>query len=232
MDYNGLTPEERDAFIRRLIEHKAAGRTEIARRRAALRILVETHGAEYAGLIGQMGGVTGLEDSPPPRILPTEYLALVESELLPLGTTQVVDKIPNWVGKSSELVGYRNWALRGNLLRSPHRGIIWDSPILVSSVLPSDENVHGIYAWELRRADLGPNIPIGGLVELLGKVVEHEDGRLRAEIARLLCLVTSYLEDDSRISYALSAFYRVPVVVCANTSQRIDEVHRWSRDRI
>ena len=68
---------------------------------------------------------------------------------------------------------------------------------------------------------------MSGFVELLGKVVEHTDGVLRAEIAKLLCLfVTS---DNNNVEHAVRCLREnysfVPVYVL-NPSQLADVVLR------
>jgi len=121
--------------------------------------------------------------------------------------------MPEDLGEGRNLLAWRSWSLKGSTLFSPYRDTTWKESVLIADYQPNESNVYGVYAYILRRLTerIVPRAGIIGIVQLLGKVVEHDDGRLRAEIGQMLALL---LPADTPIEarYALSTFYRMPVV--------------------
>jgi len=97
------------------------------------------------------------------------------------------------------MIGFRVWQVAGRadgsgpyLLRSPWQNVNWQDKRLRANDSPDPENSIGIYARS-RYATEPPyrpasEIPVRGTVYLSGRVVEHEDGTLRAEEAEVISL--------------------------------------------
>jgi len=90
------------------------------------------------------------------------------------------------------ILAYRAWNMKIKGSLSPtivSSNTAWDREIAFADSPPSRDNHHGLHAtrlenWESNRyQDF-----VSGVVDLYGKVIEHEDGVLRAECARIACL--------------------------------------------
>jgi len=141
------------------------------------------------------------------------------------------------------IVAYKTWYFDGRL-RSTAVRYHWKELNFADRV-PTETNQNGFYCIKLSSLGImtkgsdyyntygGGNV--SGFVELLGSVVEHTDGVLRAEIAKLICLfVTS---DNSNIAYTIRCLcenYVTPVYVL-NPEQLADVILRevfrqkWSK---
>ena len=93
-------------------------------------------------------------------------------------------------------IGIRSWGINKGKLQSTSRDIIW-SKIMIADEIPSKNNDNGLYAYSTDNF-INEQNNIIGLVELRGKILEHEDGVLRGEWARILCIFC-LKESDYRI---------------------------------
>ena len=132
------------------------------------------------------------------------------------------------------IVAYRTWSFDGRL-KSTAMSYYWKGLNFADSV-PSKRNNNGFYCIKLSSLGVmtsGSNYfsiygksEVSGFVELLGEVVEHSDGILRAEVAKLICLfVTS---DNSNPMWTVRRLYEnyvVPVHVL-NPEQLADVILR------
>ena len=105
----------------------------------------------------------------------------------------VCDDIPIPPIDDGEIVGFRYWGLDdfGRLL-SGTRDYCW-KVFNVADEVPSESNSNGLYAHRITPFILmsGTLCSVGGicgLVSLSGRVVEHMDGVLRAECAKVKCI--------------------------------------------
>jgi len=90
-------------------------------------------------------------------------------------------------------LAYRAWDMQVKGSLSPSiswvQGDAWTNEVAFADEPPSRDNHHGLHAtrlenWENNRYSK----TISGLVDLYGAVIEHEDGVMRAECARIICL--------------------------------------------
>ena len=132
------------------------------------------------------------------------------------------------------IVAYKTWNFDGRL-KSSAMNYHWKE-LNFADKIPDEHNQSGFYCIKLSSLSImttGSSYfdsygqhGVSGFVELLGKVVEHTDGVLRAEIARLLCLfVTS---DNNNVAYTVRCLYEnyVTPVYVLNPSQLADVVLR------
>jgi len=133
------------------------------------------------------------------------------------------------------MVAFRVWNYDGFGLASTAMRYHWKEVNFADSV-PTRSNNHGLYCIKLTGLGVlttGANYfgtgrqNVSGFIELLGDVVEHTDGVLRAEVARLICLfVTSENEHVSTIIGHLYEQYPVTPVFVLNPEQLADVVMR------
>lgn len=133
------------------------------------------------------------------------------------------------------IVAYKTWAFDGYLV-STAMSYIWKELNFADRV-PTEKNQSGFYC--IKMSSLGVMTTgssyfgshgrqfVSGFVELLGKVPEHTDGVLRAEVAKLICLfVTS---DNSSLEWTVRCLYEnysiVPIYVL-NPEQLADVIVR------
>lgn len=113
----------------------------------------------------------------------------------------VTASLPNINTNVPGLVAFRVWKLGADYsLLSTVIGYTWKA-INISDIIPSEGNQHGFYCVRLTALNTLAGMrgyfhsglkQVSGFIELRGKVIEHTDGILRAEWARILCLfVTS-----------------------------------------
>ena len=83
-------------------------------------------------------------------------------------------------------IAVRDWLERDGKLYSWGVGdSIWTNP-MQADLVPSKDNDHGLYARVPNKHHAGTKIV--GLVEFRGKILEHSDGILRGEWAKILCV--------------------------------------------
>ena len=132
------------------------------------------------------------------------------------------------------VVAYRTWSFDGRL-KSTAMQYCWKE-LNFADRIPTEFNNSGFYCIKL--SSLGVMTTgssyfssygrrgVSGFVELLGEVVEHTDGVLRAEVAKLICLfVTS---DNSNLVWTVKRLheeYVTPIYVL-NPEQLADVVIR------
>jgi len=132
------------------------------------------------------------------------------------------------------IVAYRTWNFDGRL-KSTAMPYHWKE-LNFAGVVPTERNNSGFYCIKL--TSLGVMTTgssyynsygrsnVSGFVELLGTVVEHGDGVLRAEVAKLICLfVTSDNNNLVSTVRSLHENYITPVYVL-NPEQLADVVLR------
>ena len=101
------------------------------------------------------------------------------------------------------ILAYRAWDMKIKGSLSPsilHSDIAWSKEVAFADQPPHSSNHHGLHAtrlenWENNRYS---NF-VSGIVDLYGKVVEHEDGVLRAECARIACLFITITNQNQLI---------------------------------
>ena len=111
------------------------------------------------------------------------------------------------------IVAYRRWNFAVTLgLFSTSHECVWNEVMFADSV-PTKDNTSGLYGHELSPAGLCETDAsycvagqASGLVEMRGRVVVHNDGVLRAEWAKILCI---FLTDAEGVSSALPVLYKV-----------------------
>jgi len=123
------------------------------------------------------------------------------------------------------MLGFRFWALKGThispVLNSTGMSYQWNQPIATQPAPLNHEN--GLHAFKLDKAFLNTSawrdMPAFGLVELRGEIIEHQEGIVRAEWARILCL---FIEKKSvQVDRALRHFWEKPDdVVVQNLEKR------------
>jgi len=99
------------------------------------------------------------------------------------------------------LIAYRAWnsQVKGSLHPCVVSTDSWNREVAFADEIPSERNAHGLHATKIevfRQNGYGDYI--SGLVDLYGRVIEHSDGVLRAECARILCI---FIEVDSESNY-------------------------------
>ena len=112
------------------------------------------------------------------------------------------------------IVAYRRWDFKVGVGRlfSMGRDYSWDE-VVFADLVPTEDNTNGIYGYELSPTGLFGLGPLylkdwraTGLIEMRGRVVVHNDGVLRAEWAKILCI---FLTDAEGASIALPALHEV-----------------------
>ena len=132
-------------------------------------------------------------------------------------------------GCESAIVSFRKWEIEcGGLLHGVGvgSGYSWRE-INVSDVVPDLWNGHGLYSIMLDSNGLmsNANAYVGdycGLLELRGKVVDHEDGVLRAEWARILCIWVTLCSPEvySAVRLLYANYPSTPIYVCTKRQVR------------
>jgi hypothetical protein len=134
------------------------------------------------------------------------------------------------------VLAFRVWDFEAGGLRSTVRRYFWKEVNFADHV-PTASNQSGFYCIKLTglgvlstgAAYFGMGRQgVSGFVELLGHVVEHEDGVLRAEVARLVCLFVTPegIEASPDIVSTLRRLYPVTPVYVLLPEQLADVVMR------
>lgn len=105
------------------------------------------------------------------------------------GLQKIIDKL---VSEAEGMVGIREWYVTDGRLQSIFVGSHLWQEFNKSDEVPTKSNRHGLYAVGYHSNILKPRISYDaiGLVDLTGIIEEHADGVLRAEEARILCILT------------------------------------------
>lgn len=137
----------------------------------------------------------------------------------------IVTKAPQFDNTITGMLGVREWGINNGTLLSPVKGNQWHSSILISHQKPEAKNLAGVYSNVLvgtKTKDTSGNAytfcqikvkagTIFGIIENRGVIIEHGDGILRSEYARILFLIIN--EANKNIAEKLSVRYEIPVVV-------------------
>ena len=146
----------------------------------------------------------------------------------------VIVDLPN-ISQVRGMVAFRVWGYDRLGLRSTVMSYHWREVNFADKV-PGCHNQSGLYCIKL--SSLGVLTAgvsyfgtgrqnVSGFIELLGRVEEHTDGVLRAEVARLMCLfVTSENSVIGSIVGQLHELYPVTPVFVLNPEQLADVIMR------
>jgi len=132
------------------------------------------------------------------------------------------------------IVAYKTWNFDG-LLKSTAQGYHWKE-LNFADRIPTETNQSGFYC--IKMSSLGIMTTgssyynsygrggVSGFVELLGKVVEHGDGVLRAEVAKLICLFAT--SDNNNLANTVRSLYEnyITPVYVLNPEQLADVILR------
>lgn len=149
-----------------------------------------------------------------------------------------------------EILAFREWGIdwdSGELTSTNFSQLHWRE-VEFADKLPTEDNTSGLYAVKLdgvgfcggkirARIPSSPSDAVNccGLVGLKGTVVEHDDGVLRAEYARMLCIWTT--TNHSVLYKFLPKLYqnypKVPIFVCTQKQvmEALFNVALWTRAR-
>jgi len=110
--------------------------------------------------------------------------------------------LPVYRPKLKGLLAYRAWKMEIKGCLSPH--VIshmdsWSSEVAFADQCPTAYNSNGLYATKLELwRDNGYADFVCGLVDLYGTVLEHSDGILRAECAKIKCIILTITTDNQQ----------------------------------
>ena len=127
------------------------------------------------------------------RIRYEEARRLEEEKLFKFRHSLVTAGIPDIDFSDVEgLVAFRTWDVRDDKLGSTAMRSVWNSQMIADRI-PTPNNNNGLYCVKLDPLGLMTRASyylgeVCGLLELRGKVLEHTDGVVRAEWARIMCV--------------------------------------------
>lgn len=135
----------------------------------------------------------------------------------------VTTNVPNIDFSGVEgMIAFRTWNVNpmidGVFLRSTAMNTSWKS-VMIADKMPAEDNVGGLYCIKLDPLGLMTRAAsyfgeVCGLLELRGKVLEHTDGVVRAEWARIICVFIQASEKTESICRGLLQSYpTVPMYV-------------------
>ena len=120
--------------------------------------------------------------------------------------------------KVKGMLAYRAWSMQVKGALSPSiawSDNAWAREVAFADEPPTEYNTHGLHAnrleyWTANRyADF-----VSGIIDAYGTVVEHGDGVVRAECARILCIMLVLTEQTQALLILTGAFeslqYRYP----------------------
>jgi len=126
------------------------------------------------------------------------------------------------------MIAFRTWNVKTNFdvrtgaaklfLGSTAMSSVWMSQMIADRI-PTEDNVHGLYCVRLDPLGLMTRASyylgdVCGLLELRGKVLEHTDGVVRAEWARIMCVFIQAGEKTENVYSGLHQSYpTVPMYV-------------------
>ncbi len=132
------------------------------------------------------------------------------------------------------LVAYKTWQFDGHLHSTAMS--YWWRELNIADKVPSKDNPSGFYCVKLSSLGVittGSSYfnsyalrSVSGFVELSGTVIEHYDGVLRAEIAKLLCLFV--VANNPRVEHIVRSLYEnyITPVYVLNPEQLADVLFR------
>jgi len=109
------------------------------------------------------------------------------------------------------VVAFRTWNVTDGKLGSMATRSVWSSQMIADRI-PTASNTSGLYCVKLDPLGLMTTVSyylgeVCGLVELRGKVLEHADGVMRAEWARIICVFIQASENTGKIYHGLYCNY-------------------------
>jgi hypothetical protein len=154
-----------------------------------------------------------------------KIIQTMSNNLFPKNLAHVTTIAPQFDKSIHGIIGIRTWRFVKNdtgniLLLSLYQKQSWDSPVFIADKTPELKNTSGIYSNVLIGQQQGNTSlaaleikekQITGLIENRGRAIEHDDGILRAQYAKIIFLAIH--ETDKDIAEALSLQYHVPVVI-------------------
>jgi len=110
------------------------------------------------------------------------------------------------------ILAYRAWDMKIKGSLSPtivSSNDAWEKELAFADAPPHISNRHGLHAtrlenWESNRFQGF----VSGIVDLYGKVIEHEDGVLRAECARIACLLIT-VTNQNQVELLITGVYEL-----------------------
>jgi len=157
------------------------------------------------------------------RALINTGVPLPSFNLAPMEMDIDEDLMPGEIGSDQVLVSFRQWNIQSDGYLhgiGMGSGYAWKE-VNFADREPTQRNDHGLYSVRLDPQGLITNAghyfgEYCGLLELRGTIVEHDDGVLRAEWARILCIWVSRCEPDvySHIPTLMEHYPLTPVFAC------------------
>lgn len=140
----------------------------------------------------------------------------------------ILDVLPSPPTDIHGVIAYRRWNYSGGYLKSIGWTYQWKNKIEKTDPLHS--NMYGgLHAYKINDI-LIRRTNVTGLVEMRGKVIEHSDGVLRSEWARILVLLCSGRDTCDILSkiYDVSAIVaKEGVYLTQEWMNKIQEGYRW-----
>lgn len=240
-----LTSEERERYLdytqRGYARSKSLGLILGSRMREAVARLQRDDPKRYAELlkrakdVGYDNKIRCVAEESRRREREEEYRRRNE-EKLRVRRLPVIVGLPNVdMSRVSGMVAFRVWHCDAVGLASTAMRYHWKELNFADKV-PTSHNQSGFYCIKLTGLgvlttgadyfDTGRQ-DVSGFIELRGKVLEHSDGILRAEVAKLICLfVTSENESIGSVVGHLYELYPLTPVFVLNPEQLADVVMR------
>ena len=168
------------------------------------------------------------------------YWRMSESSVKKLTVaSKVLEELPSPPRDVYGVIAYRHWNYNGGYLRSIGVTYEWKNKIENTDPLHSNR-YGGLHAYKINDILIKRNNNgVTGLVEMRGKVIEHSDGVLRSEWARILILFCHDCNNPPIFANALSRLYDVPIVDVPQgvflTQEWIDKMqegYRWVKVQI
>jgi len=137
--------------------------------------------------------------------------------------------------KVKGILAYRAWDMQVKGVLSPAivcRDGAWKGEVSFADTPPTTHNGHGLHAnrleyWSANRY----HDFITGIVDLYGTVIEHGDGVMRAECARILCIFVKLTTIDQNLILLTGVYetikYRYPNIPVYVVSEYTRELMMW-----
>jgi hypothetical protein len=122
--------------------------------------------------------------------------------------------------KCKGILAYRVWdsQIKGTLCPVVMTSrMAWGSEVVFSDHIPSADNTYGLHATRIEQwLTNGYDDFISGIVDLYGKVVEHADGVMRAECARIKLIMLN-ISNENQNTLLLTGMYESIKLTYPNT---------------
>ncbi len=159
------------------------------------------------------------------RLEREEQQRLVEQRQFKFKHGLVAVGVPNIDFSGVEgMIAFRTWNLKrtvtedGLFLGSTAMSTVW-KPVMIADRIPAKGNDSGLYCVRLDPLGLMTRASyylgeVSGLLELRGRILEHTDGVVKAEWARIICVFIQANEHTENVYSGLSYSYpTVPMYV-------------------